>query len=125
MPNYTYKCDSCNNTLDIFHSMKESPIIPCPNCENVMSRILFPPKIVSSVGSRGEPKTIGGLADQNSSQLSDDEKSNLLDETVSKKRPTIPGPEPFYKKDQKISDKELAKLTPKQKQNYIMTGKKD
>jgi putative FmdB family regulatory protein len=32
MPTYDYKCDNCNNTFEFFQSMKDEPMILCPEC---------------------------------------------------------------------------------------------
>ena len=32
MPNYDYKCGSCEEVMEVFHSMSESPEIKCSKC---------------------------------------------------------------------------------------------
>lgn len=39
MPTYSYECPKCNKIKDIFHSMKEDPIIKCDNCKVKCNRL--------------------------------------------------------------------------------------
>lgn len=32
MPTYDYKCDNCNHTFEVMQSIKDEPLIKCPNC---------------------------------------------------------------------------------------------
>lgn len=32
MPYYDYKCDSCDNVFETFHSISEAPDVVCPKC---------------------------------------------------------------------------------------------
>ncbi len=32
MPTYDYKCENCNETFEIFHSIKDEPVKLCPSC---------------------------------------------------------------------------------------------
>ncbi len=32
MPTYTYRCNECNHTFDVFHSMSENGTRVCPEC---------------------------------------------------------------------------------------------
>ncbi len=34
MPTYDYKCSFCSNVFEVFHGIKESPDINCPECSN-------------------------------------------------------------------------------------------
>ncbi len=49
MPNYVYKCNSCNSTLDIFHSFSDKPT-KCKLCgaEGSLQRDYSAPIRVSS-----------------------------------------------------------------------------
>ena len=33
MPNYDYTCSACNQSFEIFQSMKDDPIAECPHCK--------------------------------------------------------------------------------------------
>ncbi|MFA7230229.1 MAG: zinc ribbon domain-containing protein [Victivallaceae bacterium] len=33
MPTYEYECGSCRKKFDIFQSMKDSPLVKCPECQ--------------------------------------------------------------------------------------------
>lgn len=32
MPTYTYECKKCSHTMDVFHSMNETPKVKCEAC---------------------------------------------------------------------------------------------
>ena len=41
MPTYTYECQKCHQTTDLFHAMSETPRVKCPACGSVrMKRLL-------------------------------------------------------------------------------------
>ncbi|MCS7054048.1 MAG: zinc ribbon domain-containing protein [Ignavibacterium sp.] len=40
MPNYDYKCLQCNETFEIFQSIKEAPLTQCPNCNGQLKRLI-------------------------------------------------------------------------------------
>lgn len=41
MPTYEYKCDKCGHGMDVFQSMKDSPLTKCPVCKsNKLHRII-------------------------------------------------------------------------------------
>jgi hypothetical protein len=61
-----------------------------------------------------KPKTVGGLIDQ---QKRSDEKKGKVNKE--KEVPT-----PWWRKGKKKVDMDLAKMSTKQKENYIMTGEK-
>lgn len=33
MPTYQYKCNHCSHEFEEFQSMKDSPLVTCPNCK--------------------------------------------------------------------------------------------
>lgn len=41
MPAYDYKCPTCGIVVEQIHSIKESPLIPCPECEKVGSTVIM------------------------------------------------------------------------------------
>ncbi|WP_442918232.1 FmdB family zinc ribbon protein [Magnetococcus sp. PR-3] len=51
MPLYDYKCDSCDHTFEVQHSMSETPKLACPKCEAKEIR-----KILSTGGIVGSTK---------------------------------------------------------------------
>jgi len=40
MPNYDYKCLSCNTKFEIFQSIKDEPLKVCPNCNGELKRMI-------------------------------------------------------------------------------------
>lgn len=41
MPLYDYKCDHCGVEFEVFHSIKETPDVCCPECSNYRCRRLI------------------------------------------------------------------------------------
>ncbi len=42
MPNYSYKCTSCNHTFEAFHSMSAEPLSECPQetCSGSVEKLI-------------------------------------------------------------------------------------
>lgn len=40
MPNYDYKCLTCNTRFEIFQSIKDEPMTICPNCNGELRRLI-------------------------------------------------------------------------------------
>ncbi len=40
MPNYDYKCLSCNNRFEVFQSIKDEPLTECSSCGGKVKRII-------------------------------------------------------------------------------------
>ena len=40
MPTYDYRCVSCDNTKEYFHSITEEPEYKCPECQSLMKKII-------------------------------------------------------------------------------------
>lgn len=34
MPHYDYRCVSCESVFEVFHSMKDKPVVVCPSCRS-------------------------------------------------------------------------------------------
>jgi putative FmdB family regulatory protein len=40
MPTYTYQCPQCEQKMDVYHGMNDSPKVKCPDCKKVAKRLL-------------------------------------------------------------------------------------
>ena len=40
MPTYDYKCNDCNESLEQFHGMNDSPEVPCPSCGTIANKMI-------------------------------------------------------------------------------------
>lgn len=41
MPTYSYRCDHCQHTFDIFQTMHDEPVKTCPQCnQNTVRRLI-------------------------------------------------------------------------------------
>lgn len=82
MPNYSYVCDKCNKSFELFFYIKEYQENPvCINCSSKKTHrcyILDVATQTSSVKkSDSELKTVGDLANRNRDKMSDDHKQAL------------------------------------------------
>lgn len=115
---YDYKCENCDHEMiDVYQSIHDDPLISCSYCgKDTLCRVIY-----GGVGSfMKDTKTIGQLADRNWSNMGSYQKSEIQDKISSSKT-----------KDESIvsfagnaSKKEINKMSPSQKQKYIMTGEK-
>jgi putative FmdB family regulatory protein len=81
MPNYTYGCDSCGQTFELFAYIKDyNPTPTCPNCKRKSHRLYHIDVLTQSASvkkSDSELKTLGDLAMRNTERMSQDEKIAL------------------------------------------------
>tara|TARA_R110002096_G_scaffold420468_1_gene625518 strand:- start:206 stop:553 length:348 start_codon:yes stop_codon:yes gene_type:complete len=113
---YDYECDHCNRLLeDVYQSVKDDPLVNCPSCgEDTLTRVITG-GAYAFVKNTG---TIGGLADKNA--IKNKSKINEIQAMKSESKPKSDKPD--YHGDS--TNKEISKMTPQQKDNYIMRGKK-
>lgn len=118
---YDYKCtnEDCEHVMeDVQQSIHDKPKKKCPKCgKNTLERIIY-----GGIGFTisKDPTTIGQLADKNYK----DNKSRI-DEINAKKEEEKPKEDvPFYHKYGNATRTEINKMTPQQKKNYILKGKK-
>lgn len=81
MPNYTYGCDKCNSSFELFFYIKDyKPNPKCIHCGAVSHRLYAVDVLSQSASVKkadSELKTIGDLAQRNSERMSDDQKISL------------------------------------------------
>lgn len=114
MPIYDYECKECGSKIiDIYQSIHSEALTRCDSCgTNSLERIIFCPY----VSVKGEPTTIGHLAERNSQKMG---KSKVEDCTAkdkeSKKKQMAEAKKEFNSK--------LGKMNENQKRRYIEDGK--
>ena len=52
MPNYEYRCESCEHRFEKLQAFGEEPITTCPKCEGVLVRVIF---AVPAIFKGGKP----------------------------------------------------------------------
>jgi putative FmdB family regulatory protein len=81
MPNYTYGCDKCDESFELFFYIKDyEPTPKCPKCKNKSHRLYSIDVLSQSASVKkadSELKTIGDLARRNTEKMSQDEKIAL------------------------------------------------
>ena len=112
MPTYDFECEKCMLYAEVKQSHKDPDILNCPECGETTLKKVFISAPYMSV--RGEPKTIGHLADRNSNKLGtyerqDKEKENGLDQ----KREQL---------DQRVTRRKINSMTEEQKMKWIKDG---
>ena len=116
MPLYDYECENCSHKLiDVKQAFDDEPLSFCPECkEPRLYRVITGGVHAFVAGSN----TIGSIADKNARI-----NKGKINEMQAMKAEKNPKPEkPFYHGS--ASNKEINKMTEKQKQNYIMKGEK-
>jgi putative FmdB family regulatory protein len=82
MPNYTYFCEKCNSSFELFSYIKDyNPNPNCLLCSQYKTYRLYSVDIATQSTSirksDSELKTLGDLAMRNTERMSDDQKTDL------------------------------------------------
>jgi putative FmdB family regulatory protein len=111
MPTYDYSCKSCEYVFEAKHGFNEDAP-PCPECgKNKLEQIINEAPLVFI---KGEPSTIGQLADRNTKKMGRYELENKRREDNMDD----------HKKHKEVREKRhrINKMTPKQKRKWIREG---
>lgn len=112
MPTYDFECEPCAYYIEIVQPHDAPSTLKCPHCgNNTLTKVFLTPP---AIAIRGEPTTIGHLADRNTSKLGHYEKeAKNLEAGID-----------FYKQKQKTRDihRKINNMTPQQKLNWINNG---
>jgi putative FmdB family regulatory protein len=79
MPIYEYQCDNCGFIKEVMHKISESPDILCPECSNVMKKLISP----SAFHLKGSGWYVTDYAKKNNSKSSTKPKPSKADNTSS------------------------------------------
>lgn len=82
MPSYTYHCDSCSKSFELFFYIKDYKEQPnCSYCNSIRTHRSYIDDVITQSASvkkaDSELKTIGDLAMRNTERMSDDQKAEL------------------------------------------------
>ena len=115
MPTYIYECNECEHSFEQLQKMSDEPLKKCPECgKNELFKVITG-GIYACVKNTN---TVGQLADKNAKKY-----KSMINENQAKKKEEAPKPDkPFYHGE--ATRKEINKMTNKQRQRYIMEGKK-
>ena len=118
MPLYDYECEACSHKLiDVQQAFDDEPLSFCPKCnEPKLYRVITGGAHAFVKGSN----TIGSIADKNAREnksLIQENQQRIKESQTEKKKP-------WYHKHATATNKELNKMTNKQKAEYILKGKK-
>ena len=112
MPEYDYECGQCNHSFSIVQSIKDDELKRCPECnKNHLQRVILSPPLVFI---KGEPTTIGQLADRNTQKMGRYELENKRNKDDMA----------THRKNKEVRDKrrKINKMTPEQKRKWIREG---
>jgi len=113
---YDYECGYCEYSMeDVYQKVDDEPLLNCPNCgEDALARLITG----GAYAFVKNANTIGGLADKNATK-----NKSKINEIQAMKNESKSKPEkPDYHGG--ATNKEINKMTAKQKRNYIMRGEK-
>lgn len=114
MPTYDFECEPCAYITEVRQSINGPSTLECPICKQETLKKVFISAPTMFV--RGEPSTIGQLAERNTSKLGkyelearkeNDKIQNAVSEEVKKKRQ---------------QHRAIQSMTPEQQVKYIKTG---
>ena len=114
MPLYDYQCEQCQYDTEVEHRMFDDGVRQCPHCGQMSLRkvTINPP----TAFVRGEPTTIGGLADQNARKMGHYELQEKSAQDNNRPKLT---PEQKAKRD---THQKIVSMTPEQKMKWIQNG---
>ncbi len=136
MITYIYECKECGEFFEIKQSIKDKPLTKCFECDaKALFRVIQPPLYVKV---KGEPTTVGQLAEQNTRNMSQEQLEKLeekirtpktIDRIPESKRPRTAkddkplGDIPAWMKEARTKKStDINKMNKSQKEKYIMTG---
>jgi putative FmdB family regulatory protein len=82
MPTYSYFCEKCKNTFELFFSLREyKETVKCQKCKNTCSRHYEDLLTINSSVKKSdtELKTIGDLANRNRDRMSEEQRQELTE----------------------------------------------
>ena len=113
MPRYDYECSACGHKIeDVYQDIKDSPLKKCGNCKkHKLERVIFAPHVFV----RGEPTTMGQLAERNSAKMGKSQvQEKRLQDKESKKQ--------ALSEAKKEMNSKISRMNSTQKTRYIENG---
>ena len=120
MPDYDYECQDCSHEFEQFHGFSDTPS-PCEKCNSKNVEIVVNKAPVGFV--KGEPKTLGQLAESNTKNMGryelDNHKEKQEKGNLKKQKP-----KDWWEKSGDANKSEINKMSTKQRARYVKDGKK-
>jgi putative FmdB family regulatory protein len=114
MPLYDFECEPCAYYTEIHQSMFSPSLLECPVCgQKTLKKVFLNPPYISV---RGEPTTIGQMAEKNAKKMG---KYEIQDKTKEDKQGKGLTKEQKEKRNQ---HQKITAMTPKQKLKWIREG---
>ena len=81
MPTYDFECESCAYYTEIKQGFNDPSTLKCPHCgQNSLVKVFINPPAISV---RGEPTTIGHLAERNTQKMGNMKYKTRTEKTIS------------------------------------------
>ena len=120
MPTYDYLCNDCGCELEQFHRFNQEPS-PCEDCGSSNIKIVGNQVPMGFV--KGEPTTLGQLAESNTSKMGryelQDHRAKQEKGNLKKQRPKT-----WVEKSGDATQADINKMSKAQKARYIKDGRK-
>ena len=121
MPTYDYKCSECDHEMEVFQGFDEDFLTKCPECEKeTLEQVISVPHF----SVKGEPKILIQQAERNTKKMGkyelEERRLAAAEGTRGKKKEVQKS---WWEKNATKSNKEVAKMSPKEKSTYIEKGK--
>jgi len=112
MPTYDFECEPCAYYAEIFQAHDAPSTLKCPECgkKTLVKVFLTPP----AIAIRGEPSTIGHLADRNTQKMGTYEKQDRDRKAMVEDH--------VKHKETRERHRKINNMTPKQQLNWIKNG---
>jgi len=114
MPSYDFECEPCAYYTEINQKMFDPSLHECPVCgQNTLRKVIINPP---TAFVRGEPTTLGSLADRNASKMGHYELQEKSEKDSNKKKLTA------EQKKKRDTHQKIISMTPEQKTRWIVNG---
>lgn len=114
---YEYICEKCEFNFEITQKLSDEPLLQCPECgESSLRKVLTIPHVFVKQGY-SQITDAKLVSERNIKNLPRGE----YDEMIKKYTPQEPQ-KMWYDQFAKTSNKKVAKMSPKQQQDYIVNG---
>ena len=114
MPLYDFECEPCAYYTEITQKMSSPSLLECPVCgQKTLKKVFISPPYIAI---RGEPTTIGHMADRNTQNMGTYERQDKSKKDKKGKGLTK------EQKEKRTQHQKIVSMTPEQKVKWIKGG---
>ncbi|MBN1485716.1 MAG: hypothetical protein JXA37_13465 [Chloroflexia bacterium] len=98
MPTYVYRCEDCQEEIEVIQKFSDAPLSTCPHCGGSLKRLLFPPSIIFKgsgwyVKDHGRPTSGNGSSSKRKEEPAAEGDAAVSTADPKAKRPAEKNPE--------------------------------